>query len=250
MNWRGPSRDDLRPTERLSVTLVGPEYPVNVGYTARLIKNFGIPKLYLIEPRFDKRVASIYAAHGADVIDSAETIDFGELRRRHKLLIATTAVSARRRVNVTRLSLSPEEVVDYALSSASTSLVFGRDTTGLKNEEIAMCDIVTTITTGTRYRTLNVSHSIAVLLYLFSRHPAQRDTLPDVHLRDAFGRYAYELAIASGMQEHKAQRLLKLAKRISLRSNVDEHELTLLLSLLRKATLTISAEHGQTRSKI
>ncbi len=76
----------MRSRERLSITLVGPEYPVNVGYTARLIKNFGIPKLYFIEPRFDPKVASVYAAHGADVIESAETIDFKELRRRHNLL--------------------------------------------------------------------------------------------------------------------------------------------------------------------
>ena len=232
----------MRSRERLSVTLVGPEYPINVGYTARLIKNFGIPKLYLIEPRFDRKVASVYAAHGADVIASAEIVDFGELRRRHNLLVATTAVTATRRANVDRLSLSPEEVVEYASSSKSTSLVFGRDTTGLRNDEIAMCDVVTTIATGTRYRTLNVSHSIAVLLYLFSKPYARKARVPNLHLRNAFATYAYELAIASGLQEHRAKRLLKLARRISLRSRVDDKELSLLLSLLRKATLAVSAK--------
>jgi len=233
----------LRSRGRLSVTLVGPEYPVNVGYTARLIKNFGIPKLYLIEPRFDRRVASVYAAHGADVIDSAETIDFDELRRRHNLLVATTAVTATRRANVARLSLSPEEVVGYASSSKSTSLVFGRDTTGLTNEEIAKCDVVTTVTTGTRYRTLNVSHSVAVLLYLFSKPYARKERVPNPYLRDAFATYAYKLAIASGLQEHRAERLLKIANRISLRSNVDDKELSLIISLLRKAFTAISAKN-------
>ena len=233
----------MRSRGRLSVTLVGPEYPVNVGYTARLIKNFGIPKLYLIEPRFDRRVASVYAAHGADVIDSAETIDFDELRRRHNLLVATTAVTATRRANVARLSLSPEEVVGYASSSKSTSLVFGRDTTGLTNEEIAKCDVVTTVTTGTRYRTLNVSHSVAVLLYLFSKPYARKERVPNPYLRDAFATYAYKLAIASGLQEHRAERLLKIANRISLRSNVDDKELSLIISLLRKAFTAISAKN-------
>jgi TrmH family RNA methyltransferase len=242
MNGLKPARADLRSRERLSVTLVGPEYPINVGYTARLIKNFGIPKLYLIEPRFDRRVASVYAAHGADVIESAQTIDFDELRRRHNLLVATTAVTATKRANVVRLSLSPEEVVDYASSSRSTSLVFGRDTTGLTNDEIARCDVVTTVTTGTRYRTLNVSHSVAVLLYLFSKPYARKERVPNLHLRDAFASYAYELAIASGLQEHRAERLFKLAKRISLRSNVDDKELSLLLTLLRKATVAVSAK--------
>jgi tRNA/rRNA methyltransferase len=230
----------LKTRERLSVTLVGPEYPINVGYTARLIKNFGISKLYLIEPRFDRKVASVYAAHGADVIESSEVIDFDELRRRHNLLVATTAVSATKRANVERLSLSPEEVVEYASSSRSTSLVFGRDTTGLRNDEIARCDVVTTVSTGTRYRTLNVSHSVAVLLYLFSKPHARKEKVPNLRLRDAFATNAYELAIASGLQEHRAERLFKLAKRISLRSNVDDKELSLLLSLLRRATVTLS----------
>jgi len=234
----------MRSRERLSITLVGPEYPVNVGYTARLIKNFGIPKLYFIEPRFDPKVASVYAAHGADVIERAETIDFKELRRRHNLLIATTAVTATRRANVDRLSISPEEIVDYASSSRSTSLVFGRDTTGLRNDEIALCDAVTTIATGTRYRTMNVSHSIAVLLYLFSKPYARKERVPNLQLRNAFATYAYELAVASGFQEHRADRLLKLTKRISLRSQVDDKELSLLVSLLRKATATISGKSG------
>lgn len=232
----------MRFGEKLSVTLVGPEYPVNVGYTARLVKNFGVPKLYFIEPKFDRRVASVYAAHAADVIDEAEMIDFEELRRRHNLLVATTAVTATRRANLARLSLSPEEVVGYALSSASTSLVFGRDTTGLRNDELARCDVVTTVTTGTIYRTLNVSHSVAILLYLFSKAHARKERVPGFRLRDTFATYAYELAIASGLEQQRAERLLKLARRISLRSRVDERELGLLLSLLRKATLAIRAK--------
>jgi len=87
----------LRTGERLSVTLVGPEYPINVGYTARLIKNFGLTRLYLVGPRFDRKVAAVYAAHGADILEHADVINFDELRRRHDLLVATTAVPASRR---------------------------------------------------------------------------------------------------------------------------------------------------------
>ena len=249
----------MRLNERLSVALVGPEYPVNVGYTARLIKNFGIKKLYLVEPRFDRRVASVYAAHGASIVDEAETIDFDGLRRRHDLLVATTAITATRRTNVNRLSINPEEVAGYVSSSKSAALVFGRDTTGLKNEELAMCDLVTTVYTGTSYRTLNVSHSIAILLYLFSKSPAARrgrsgrasssSSPPLRPKRDMFATYAYELAVASGLQDHRAERLRKLAKRMSLRSQLDNKELGLLVSLMRKATSTIARERDQTRSK-
>jgi hypothetical protein len=66
--------------------------------------------------------------------------------------------------------------------------------------------------------------------------------------RDMFATYAYELAVASGLQDHRAERLRKLAKRMSLRSQLDNKELGLLVSLLRKAAFTIARERDQTRS--
>ncbi len=235
--------------EKVTVTLVGSEFPINVGYAARLVKNFGARKLYLIEPNFDRRVASVYAAHGADVLQDAEEIDFDLLRRRHDLLVGTTAVTAIRRANVDRLSLSPEEVAGYVSSSRSASLVFGRDTTGLRNDELARCDLVTSIGTGTGYRTLNLSHSMGILLYVLSKSGIERRRLPSLGERDAFAAYAYELAVASGMQRHRAERLRKLAKRMTLRSQLDGKELGLLVSLMRKATGAISGEADQMRSK-
>jgi tRNA/rRNA methyltransferase len=226
--------------EKVSVTLVGPEYPINVGYTARLAKNFGIRKLYLVEPRFDRRVATVYAAHGADIIEKAEEVSLDDVRRRHDLLVGTTAITATRKTNINRLNISPEEVTQYALASKSASLVLGRDTTGLKNEEIALCDIVTTIRTGTDYRTLNVSHSVAILLYVLSRTAIKKSQVPKLRERDAFATYAYELALASGLQKYRAERLKKLARRMTIRSQLDGKELGLLVSLMRKAVMTIS----------
>jgi len=235
--------------EKVTVTLVGSEFPINVGYAARLVKNFGVRKLYLVEPNFDRRVASVYASHGAGVLQDAEEIDFDTLRGRHDLLIGTTAVTAIRRANVDRLGVTPEEVAGYVSSSRSTSLVFGRDTTGLRNDELAKCDLVTSIGTGTGYKTLNVSHSIGILLYVLSRSAVERRRLPNLGERDAFAAYAYELALASGMQRHRAERLRKLAKRMTLRSQLDGRELGLLVSLMRKATGAISGEADQMRSK-
>ncbi len=235
--------------EKVTVTLVGSEFPINAGYTARLIKNFGVRKLYLVEPNFDRRVASVYAAHGSDVLEDAEEIDFDGLRKRHDLLIGTTAVTAIRRANVDRLTVTPEEVAGYVSSSKSASLVFGRDTTGLRNDELARCDMVTSIGTGTGYKTLNVSHSIGILLYVLSKSGLQSRKLPNLGERDMFATYAYQLAIAAGMQAHRAERLRKLARRMTLRSQLDGKELGLLVSLLRKAADAIPGATDQTRSK-
>lgn len=238
--------------QRLTVTLVGSEYPINVGHVARLLKNFGVKKLYLVEPRVDLNIASIYASHGAEVVKNAETIGFHDLRKRHELLVATTAIRATKRANVARAVTPLKDVVKYARAAESVSLVFGRDTTGLRNDELTGCDMVTTIDTGTEYRTMNVSHAVAVMLYLLSREERPGLRLRAPQIRDAFAGYLYDLALASGLHSRRAERLREMSTKIALRSGLSDKELAVLVGLIRRALLTI--ERGdkaaaQTRSK-
>jgi len=242
----------------LSVTVVGAEYPVNLGYTARLMKNFGVERLYLVGPRCDMRAASVYASHGSDILDHAEVVTLAKVRRTHDLLLATTAVRATRGANVSRTTVRPEEAVARMMVAERTSVVFGRDTTGLTNEELALCDLVTTVDTRTGYKTLNVSHSAAILLYLASTAQAAGNasktpaaSRASRERREAFSRYAYQLAIASGMQKHRAERVVQVARRVALKSDVNSMELGLLVSLMRKAHLAMRgppARHVQERT--
>ena len=237
--------------DALSVTIVGAEYPVNLGYTARLMKNFGVDRLYLVDPKCDMRAASVYASHGSDVLDGAEVVTLQKVRKSHDLLLATTAIKASRGANVSRTTVRPEEAVARMVAAGSASIVFGRDTTGLTNEELAVCDLVTSVETRTGYRTLNVSHSVAIILYLASRtlagekvrKPAPVSRAPRER-REAFSRYAYELAIASGMQGHRAERIVQVARRVALKSEVSPQELGLLVSLMRKAEVEIKRRGG------
>src|SRR5215471_6338451 len=81
----------------VSVTLVEPRGPVNVGHVARLSQNFGIRKLYLVTPKVDMSVAAVYASHASSVLDEAIVTTFKQVREEHELLVATTAVKARRK---------------------------------------------------------------------------------------------------------------------------------------------------------
>jgi len=235
----------------LSVTVVGAEYPVNLGYTARLMKNFGVEKLFLVAPRCDMRAASVYASHGSDVLQHAEVVTLAKVRKTHDLLLATTAIKARRGANVSRATVRPEDAVARMMAAESASMVFGRDTTGLTNEELAHCDLVTTVDTGTDYRTLNVSHSVAILLYLTSRARAGEKAPKALagsqasrERRETFSRYAYQLAIASGMQEDRAKRMVKVARKVALKSDVSSKELGFLVAVMRKAELAIKRVDG------
>jgi tRNA/rRNA methyltransferase len=215
------------------------------------MKNFGLRRLYLVAPNCDMRAASVYASHGSDILEHAKVVKLAHVRKVNDLLLATTAIRARRGANVSRTTVRPEEAVARMVKAESASMVFGRDTTGLTNDELALCDLVTTVDTRTEYKTLNVSHSVAILLYLTSAARTGGDArlAPDAsrasrERREAFSRYAYQLAITSGMQKHRAEQIVQVARRVALKSEVSTRELGLLTSLLRKAELAARKADG------
>jgi tRNA/rRNA methyltransferase len=225
--------------EGVSVTLVEPHYPVNLGHTARLLKNFGLSKLYLVNPKVDISVAAVYASHAASVLDHAEVTTLQKVRKEHDLLVATTAVRATKKSNAIRRMLKPDRLRELLEASDSSSLVFGRDTTGLTNEEIKVCDVTTTIDTTQPYRALNLGHAVAILLYVISREGGSR-ALPQSRMaRLIFAESFYELAVASRLQPHKVRNLREAGKRMIASSNLSDRQLQMMSGIFRKAVLRI-----------
>lgn len=225
--------------EGVSVTLVEPQGPVNVGHVARLLRNFGVKKLYLVEPRVDLSVAAVYASHASDVLDSAVVTTFDRVRMENDLLIATTAVKARKKSNVIRRTVSPDRLHGLLSSSRASSLVFGRDTTGLTNQEIGMCDATTTIETAPGYRALNIGHAAAITLYLASRAGGAKRSLQSRKAREVFAMSLFELGEASRAPRHKTATLFEAGKRIAASSALSDSQLQLLAGVFRKAVARI-----------
>jgi len=232
----------------VSVTLVEPRGPVNVGHVARLVQNFGVEKLYLVEPKVDLSVASVYASHAAKVLDDAVVTSFRKVRRENELLVATTAVRASKKSNVIRRVVAPDRLRGILLSARSSSLIFGRDTTGLTNKEIRECDVTLTIDTSPGYKTLNVGHAAAIVLYIASRGGRERKGTQGRMAREVFARSFYELAEASRLPKHKTQNLFEVAKRIAASSGITDAQLNLFSGVFRKAVATTN-EHQTRGSK-
>ncbi|HME19603.1 MAG TPA: TrmH family RNA methyltransferase [Nitrososphaerales archaeon] len=230
--------------EGVSVTLVEPHYPVNLGHTARLMMNFGIKKLYLVNPRVDISAAAVYASHASGVLDGAEIVSLRKVRQENELLVATTAVRATKKSNVIRRTVRPEGVRELLAASKTSSLVFGRDTTGLTNEEIQMCDVTTTIDTSRSYRALNLGHAVAIMLYVISRGRGGKGRSQSRTARLVFADGLYELAVASRLQRHKVTNLREAGKRIAATSSLSDRQLQLLGGVFRKAVLRIDELQG------
>ncbi|MGC8974635.1 MAG: RNA methyltransferase [Thermoprotei archaeon] len=154
-----------KPSIRL--VIVGPEGRINMGFILRLAKNFGIDDLCVVSPQFDLSDPEVkeFAARGAELLSSIVVkSSVEECLSGVRLSICTTSV-ADLESDVLRQSVPPY-LLSYVLPrTGKVALVFGRESVGLKREELDKCDLVSTLDTGTDYNVLNLSHAIAIYLY-------------------------------------------------------------------------------------
>ena len=150
----------------LSVVLVEPESPGNVGFVARIMANFGVSDLRIVnaDPRFDDQ-AQMFAVRAKDILESA--VICPDLKAALEDTDISWAATARHggNLSVTRATLSLEELPDPLSRDGRIALVFGRESAGLTNEEVLQCDLAFTIPSTKEYPSLNLSHAVAVTLY-------------------------------------------------------------------------------------
>lgn len=149
----------------ITVILHSPEHPGNVGAIARAMANFGFEKLVLITPQCDHLCSEARnrAKHAQAVLENAVVGDETVLQT-FDIVVATSGKLGDAN-NIPRLPLTPQQLNESLKNrSGSTGLLFGRESCGLTNEELAKADFLVTIPTGEGYPILNLSHAVAIIL--------------------------------------------------------------------------------------
>lgn len=160
----------------IDVLLVSPKTFGNVGFIARLMKNFEMGKLFILNPRYLDEKGDVFgcAMHGRDIIEDAVVLDgvdpvkeIQRLGREKSVVIGTTARAA----SWKKPHRIPVDVEKGSLLLAEGSgehgglIVLGREDTGLTDAELKACDVTATIDASEGYPTLNLSHAAAILLH-------------------------------------------------------------------------------------
>lgn len=152
--------------ENIRIVLVNTSHPGNIGAAARAMKNMGLTKLVLVGPEDHPTYEAYSRAAGADDI-------LGEARVVPTLSEAligcawVVGTSARERT-IQWPMLDARECAKKSMQesgSGEVALVFGRERTGLTNEELELCHALVCIPTNPEYSSLNVAAAVQVLCY-------------------------------------------------------------------------------------
>lgn len=165
---------------KIKVIFLEPENAGNVGSIARAMKNFALKELVLVNPKFnDMLEAEILTMHGIDIIKNISIVNSLEEAVSDVDFIVGTTAKTGMNYNVLRTSITPDLLVERLVSvNGKIALLFGRESMGLTNEELAGADVVVTIPASS-YSTLNVSHAAAIIFYeIYKSHAYKKKGAP------------------------------------------------------------------------
>jgi len=150
--------------------LVEPAVSENIGAAARALKTMGFSDFRLVNPSNHLADEAKWLAHGShDILQNASVYkDFHESIKDLDFLIGTTAKNRSAKEDY----YSPEEAKEIITKKKDilpkVGIVFGREESGLKNEELKICDIASTINLKNPYPSINLAQSVMIYAYVFS----------------------------------------------------------------------------------
>ncbi len=158
----------LKIRENLHFILVETKCGGNIGATARALKTCGFKKLVLVSPiDLDEPEVDWMAHRADDVLDNAQIVPtFKEAIAGMHLVVGTTMRQRHRKLPM----FSPTEVSRKLQTVAiryPAAIVFGRESSGLTNEQLMCCNLHSTIPTASDKPALNLAQAVMIYAHTF-----------------------------------------------------------------------------------
>lgn len=154
---------------RVRIVLVDTSHAGNIGAAARAMKNMGLRRLYLVNPRLFPHADATARASGADDLLAQATVctDLDEALAGCALVVGASA----RLRNLTVPLLDPRQCATQVLEEWAAAgdhevaILFGREHSGLTNDELGRCHHLVHIPTDPDYSSLNLAAAVQVVSY-------------------------------------------------------------------------------------
>ena len=166
--------------DHIRIVLVETSHPGNIGGAARAMKTMGLSQLYLVRPqRYPDPQADWRAAGALDVLDAAQVVDTLDEAIAPCTLVVGTSTRSRR---IPWPILDARQTADKVLAERGAhsvpppiALLFGRETSGLTNEELQRCHSHLQIAANPDYPSLNLAMAVQVVAYEIYQAALVRD---------------------------------------------------------------------------
>lgn len=150
----------------INIVLVGTTHPGNIGAVARAMKNMQMTSLRLVAPKIFPSADATSRASGADdILSRAKVCD--SLREAIADCQVVFGASARSRT-ISWPELTPRQCAAEIFAKhpgANIAIVFGREHSGLTNEELDMCRYLLHIPCNPAFSSLNLAAAVQVVCY-------------------------------------------------------------------------------------
>jgi tRNA/rRNA methyltransferase len=236
---------------RARVVLVRPHVAANIGAVARLMRNFGLSDLVVVDPLADPLDAEArkLSTHGEPILHAARHArDLADALDGCVWVVATAA----RTGGLFRGHAGPpERVMPVAagwLAAGPVAVVFGPEPSGLTTDEVSRCHALVHIPAEDDYPALNLAQAAAVTLYHLRAGWREREGTPApdapatfAEQEMAFERLREALERVHFLYGDKADALMHALRQLLSRAGPTPREVKLLLGLARQ--LVWFAEH-------
>ncbi|MDD2760495.1 MAG: RNA methyltransferase [Methylomonas sp.] len=227
------------------VVLVETSHPGNIGAVARAMKNMGMDQLRLVSPKLFPHADATARASGADDL-LREAKVYGSLHDAIADCQVVLGASARDRT-ISWPSVTARECAGKwggAPERLDIALVFGRESSGLKNHELDLCHYLLRIPCNPAYSSLNLAAAVQVVCYeLFVASGREHagsvgdrgeDPLATAEQMEAFYLHLYQTMVDIGfLHPERSKSIMRRLRRIFNRIQLDTKELDILRGILR-----------------
>lgn len=156
---------------QISFIIVEPAVPENVGAAARALKTMGFSRLILVNPCDYLSGPARWLAHGSgEILEQAQVFSsLEDATESFDFVIGTSAKKRSVKYDYYPLPKLPGLLSAKGNAVKNAAVVFGREESGLRNNELKLCDLVTTIPMKTTFPSLNLAQAIMLYAWELSK---------------------------------------------------------------------------------
>jgi len=232
--------------DNIRFVLVGTTHPGNIGAAARAMKTMGLSNLHLVSPKIYPSAEATARASGADdILHKAQVHDSLD-----DALVGchyAFAMSARLR-HLPVPVVNPRQAVEQLEKfddNTHIAIVFGREHSGLSNDELDRCQYLVNIPANPDYSSLNLAAAVQVLAYElkmsfqpnidFGRVGEEREAITNDDLSHLYDHFERSLTTIGFLDKENPRFLMRRIKRLFNRADLDRNELQIMHGILRAA---------------